>query len=97
MGKYIIRVESVERDEAFDKRYAEGIECDGFVILADKGDDESCVAIHHMNVDGISDIISCNGDMLSAAILAKAKVDIGEASKKSRMKDMLGSLLGLDD
>lgn len=96
MGKYIIRVESVERDEAFDKRYAEGIECDGFAILADRGTG-CCVAIHQMNVDGISDIITGNGEMLSAAILAKAKVDIGEASKKSRMKDMLGSLLGLDD
>lgn len=96
MGKYIIRVESVERNDKFDERYAEGVECDGFAILADSGTG-NCVAIEHMNVDGISDIIAGNGDMLSAAILAKAKVDIGEAIKKSRMKDMLGSLLGLDD
>lgn len=38
MGKYLIRVESMDHDEVLDSEYVEGIECDGFVVLANKGE-----------------------------------------------------------
>ena len=52
MGKYMIRVESMDHDEVLNRDYVEGIECDGFVVLANKGD-ECQVAIHQVNVDMI--------------------------------------------
>ena len=37
MGKYRIRIESMDHDEVLDSEFVEGIECDGFVVLANKG------------------------------------------------------------
>lgn len=97
MGKYLIKVESMggdeQHNEKFNEKYGEGIECDGFVILANQG--KGCsVAIHDIDMDTISGIIGSNAQMLSAGILAKAKVDIAEATKSGKMKDMLRGLFG---
>lgn len=97
MCKYLIKVESMGGDEQYNEKinekYGEGIECDGFVILANQG--KGCsVALHNVNVDTISDIIATSADMMSAGILAKAKVDIAEVTKSGKMKDMLRALLG---
>lgn len=93
MGKYLIRVESMDGDERLNEDFCKGIECDGFAILANRG--KGCsVAIHSINVDTISDIIATSADMMSAGILAKAKMDIAEANHHGKMKDMLRGLFG---
>ena len=95
MGKYRIRVESMDHDEVLDSEYVEGIECDGFVVLAHKG--EGCnVAIHHVNVDIISSMIAGNSKMMAAGVLAKSKREVADMLRKNEMDDLLGSLLGRD-
>ena len=95
MGKYLIRVQSMDMDEKMDGEYTEGMEVDGFVIMADRGDRDT-VAIHHMNVDGISDIILHNDKLMSAGILAKAKKEITQIAKREMTAGALGKLLGLE-
>lgn len=93
MGKYLIKVESMDGDERFNEDFCKGIECDGFAILANQG--KGCsVALHDIDMDTISDIIGTNAQLLSAGILAKAKVDIAEVTKSGKMKDMLRGLFG---
>lgn len=96
MGKYLIRVESMDHDEALDERYVKGIECDGFVMLMDCG--EKCTtAIHRMNVDGISEGIKGDDKLMSAAILAKAKREIIDiAVKGDRKRELLKAMLGME-
>ena len=95
MGKYRIRVESMDHDEVLDSEYVEGIECDGFVVLAHKG--EGCnVAIHQVNVDIISSMIAGNSQMMAAGVLAKSKREVADMLRKDKMDDLLGSLLGRD-
>lgn len=95
MGKYLIRVESMDHDEALDERYGKGIECDGFVVLANKG--EGCqVAIHNVNVDTISDMIAGSRQMIAASALAKGKREAADMLRKNEMGDLLGMLLGRD-
>jgi carbamoylphosphate synthase large subunit len=95
MGKYLIRVESMDNDEVLDNEFVEGIECDGFVVLAHKG--EGCqVAIHQVNVDMISDMIARSRKVMAASVLAKGKREAADMLRKDEMGDLLGRLLGRD-
>lgn len=50
MARYRIRVESIDGSEELDKRYVNGIECDGFAILADRdGDGKAVSAVHRVS------------------------------------------------
>ena len=94
MGKYLVRVEAMDGDEKLDMEYTDGIECDGFVIVADQGD-HTTLAIHKMSIDAISIAISNNDDLMAAGILAKAKreiVDIEKRGIKNNLLDILGKL-----
>lgn len=58
MAKYRIRVESIDGNEELDEQYVNGIECDGFAILADKnGAGRTCVAVHRINLVTLAAII----------------------------------------
>ena len=95
MGKYRIRIESMDHDEVLDSEYVEGIECDGFVVLAHKG--EGCkVAIHNVNVDIISDMIAGSRKVMAASVLAKGKREAIDMLRKDEMGDLMGRLLGRD-
>ena len=92
----MIKVESMDHDEALDERYGNGIECDGFALVADCGE-RYTTAIHKMSVDSISDGIKGDNKMMSAAILAKAKREIIDlAVKGERGKAMLKAMLGME-
>jgi len=96
MGKYLIKVESMDHDEVMERQYQEGIECDGFVIMADKGESVS-VAIYGVNIDMISDIIKANSKLRQAAILADAKrriMDIAMKDEAGAKVEALKALFG---
>ena len=95
MGKYRIRIESMDHDEVLDSEYVEGIECDGFVVLANKGEDCQ-VVIHQVNVDTISDMIAGSRKMMAASVLAKGKREAVDMLRQDEMGDLLGKLLGRD-
>ena len=95
MGKYQIRVESMDYDEVLDSELGEGIECDGFVVLAHKGEC-SQVAIHNVNVDMISDMIAGSRQVMAASVLAKGKREAADMLRKDDIGDLLGRLFGRD-
>lgn len=95
MGKYRIRIESMDHDEVLNSEFVEGIECDGFVVLAHKG--EGCqAAIHDVNVDMISDMIAGSRKVMAASVLANGKREAADMLRKDEMGDLLGRLLGRD-
>ena len=95
MGKYRIRIESMDHDEVLDSEYVEGVECDGLVVLAHKGD--GCkVMLHNVSIDIISDMIASSKKMMASGILAKTKVDVKAQLRQDEMGDLLGRLLGRD-
>lgn len=95
MGKYRIRIEALNGNEELDQDYTDGIECDGFAVLAHQGD--SCTAaIHDVNVDIISDMIAGSSQMMAASVLAKGKREAADMLRKDEMGDLLGKLLGRD-
>ena len=99
MGKSLIRVESMDMDEKLDRRYADGIEADGFAIIADREDDTS-VAVHGMSIDMLSDAFAHNDQLLSAGILAKAKYDIVKLNMRkaaSKLSELFAGLGESDD
>ena len=95
MGKYRIKVESMDHDEVLDSEFVEGIECDGFVVLAHKGD-KCQVAIHQVNLDILSDMIAGSRKMIAASALAKGKMEARDMLRKDKMDDLLGRMLGRD-
>ena len=95
MGKYLVRVEAMDGDEKLDMEYTDGIECDGFVVLAHKGD--GCqVAIHQVNVDMISNMIAGSHKVMAASALAKGKREAADMLRRDEMDGMLDRLLGRD-
>ena len=95
MGKYLVRVESMDCDEAMDSRLTDGIECEGFVVLAYKGEGAQ-VLIHNVNVDIISDMIAASNKVMAAGMLARGKRDAAELLRKGEMNGLLDRLLGKD-
>lgn len=103
MGKYLIRIEAMdgELEPGMAETYGDGIECDGFVIIGDTKKRNS-VAIHRMNIDGISDAIAQTDNLLSAAILAKAKHEVIALNRRkaantlSKLFESLGNMEDTD-
>lgn len=96
MGKYLIRVESMDMDKDLDQRYADGIDADCFCIVSKDGDKVN-LAIHGMSIDTLSDTFTQNSDLLASAVLAKAKKDVVEICKRSKIEKSLKSVFGVDD
>jgi len=96
MGKYLIKVESMDHDEVIEQQYQEGIECDGFVIMADKGKGAT-VALHTVSVDTISDMINGDSKMIQAGILADAKRRIMDIVMKDKAESKVEALKALFD
>ena len=92
MGKYIIRIESLEHETDVEEAYKDGIECDGFCIIGDRKDCAN-VAIHGMSVDTISDTIVHSRQLMSAGILAKAKKEIADIGRQGEAGDKLRKIL----
>ena len=95
MGKYLIRVVGMDGcDDGLDDLYVNGIEADGFVLLARNGDSGfDTVALHDVSVDTVSDMIMRAPKLLCAAIMAKAKHEIYEVENRAARKDILGELI----
>lgn len=91
MGKYLIKVESMDHDEALNQQYQDGIECDGFVIMADKGEGAT-VALHEVNIDTISNMIQGESKLMQAGILAEAKRKIMEMAMKDKAESKVEAL-----
>lgn len=96
MGKYLIKVESMDHDEQLDQVYQDGIECDGFVIMADKGEGAT-VAVHGVSIDDISDMIQGESKLRQAGILAEAKRRIMDIAMKDKAESKVEALKALFD
>ena len=96
MGKYLIKVESMDGDEQLDQRYQKGIECDGFVIMADKGEGAT-TSLHKVSIDTISDMIQGDSKLTQASILADAKRRIMEIAMKDKAESKVEALKALFD
>lgn len=96
MGKYLIKVESMDHDEQLDQWYQKGIECDGFVIMADRGEGGTA-ALHGVSVDTISDMINGDSKLMQAGILADAKRRIMDIAMKDKAESKVEALKALFD
>lgn len=96
MGKYLIKVESMDHDEQLNQEYQDGIECDGFVIMADKGEGAT-VAVHGVSINDISDMIQGESKLRQAAILADAKRRIMDIAMKDKAESKVEALKALFD
>ena len=90
--KYTIKVIANDPNTAIDKRYEDGIECDGFAIIGDYKDG-STVAIHDINNIDLSLDIAGNDQLYAASIVAKALRESKKILANSRMNDKMGDLL----
>ena len=93
MAKYRIKVECLDGSEVLDEEYRAGIECEGFKLIT-KMTDATGLAIEHMSVDGISDALRKQDQLMAAAILADAKERISQRARKSKAFEAI--INGLD-
>ena len=97
--KYRVKVESINPEFPIDDdRFTNGIECDGFAIVAiNEGDSPDSVAIHDMNIIMLAEAMSHSSQLRQAAAisegLSKAR-EIREKEVNDKLSS-LGSLLGM--
>lgn len=97
MYKYRIKIEAIEGEEGamICDELLEPIECDGFVILGDRGK-RSVNVKHDINDIKIASIIAEDTDILGASAIAKAMREASEMKRKSAAGNLFGKLLNLD-
>lgn len=97
MYKYRIKIEPIEGAEGakISDELLEPIECDGFVILGNRGR-TSVNIMHDINDIEIASIIAEDTDILGASIIAKAMREDSEMKRKSAAGNLFGKLLNLD-
>lgn len=97
MYKYRIKIEPIEGagGAMISDKLREPIECDGFVILGDRGK-RSVNVKHDINDIVIASIIAEDTDILGASYIAKAMREASEMQRKSAAGDLFGKLLNLD-
>lgn len=95
MSKYRIKIEAIEGAEGamISDELLEPIECDGFVILGDRG--KRSVNVKH-DIIKIASIIAEDTDILGASAIAKAMREASEMKRKSAAGNLFGKLLNLD-
>lgn len=97
MARYRIKVEAL--DPSAEELRAElrmGIECEGFVVMADQGDG-GCTSIEHMNIAKAAELMSGNAEMIKTACLARAIAEGRTYARELSVKSLLHGILGGHD
>lgn len=102
MAKYRIRVEALDPAEELGAEYRMGIECEGFLIVADKEDSHD-TAIHDMGTADIADCIANDADLMEAACIARGMFEAKNVARRfnetrvmSSLAERLAGLVGED-
>lgn len=88
--KYKIRIECTDAEEQqrFDEELEGGVECDGFVLIAKKGEHKGSAILHDINMIDLACLIAGNDDLMEASIIAKALAEARERKMKSAGNDL---------
>ena len=96
MAKYLIKVESMDMDEALDERYTNGIECDGFCIVADN-DEDTAVCIHQISLQGLAGAFADSPTLLAAAHIGKAIREGNDMKREEDLGEIFKHIIGRND
>ena len=93
MAKYRIKIEAVHPEEMeLSASYRVGIECDGFAIIGDCGD-EAGTTIEGMSIYDIAECIATSPELLEAAIIAAAIDDAKERTDRLRRDEVMARIV----
>lgn len=96
MAKYRIRVEALDPAEELRAEYRMGIECEGFLIVADKGDGHN-TSIHKLSPVEMAGMIANDPDLINVACIALGMVEgnmYRQARKREKVLKILDERLG---
>lgn len=97
MAKYRIKIEALDPAEELRAEYRMGIECDGFTILTVEDQDDgmdTTVSIHEMSSYDVATALCCNPNTVSAAFLAKAKIEADNYRRDHAARRLMERLTG---
>lgn len=88
--KYRIRIECTDAEEQkrFDKELEDGVECDGFALIANKGKLKGSAILYDISIIDLACLIEGNDALMEAAIIAKGLDEAHERKTKSAGKDV---------
>lgn len=96
MNKYRIRVEALDDGEGnreqLDQEYTDGIECKGFVILANNGEG-TCVSLHNVSCLDIAEMMAKSSVMMAASVIAKALRESEEITERGKREEAFKGIL----
>lgn len=93
MPKYRIKIEAVHPEEMeLSASYRVGIECDGFTIIRECGD-ETGTTIENLSIYDIAECIATSPKLLQAAIIARALDEGRERADRLRREETMARIV----
>lgn len=91
MGKYRIRIEALDPAEELRAEYRIGFECEGFCIIADRGDSHD-TAIHDMGAADIADCMANDTNLMEAVCIARGMFEAKNVSRRFNETRVMSNL-----
>ena len=90
MTKYRIKVEALDPAEELRAEYRIGIECEGFLIVADKGDGHN-TSIHKLSPVEMASMIANDPDLINVACIALGMVKGNKLAEEKKREVAVSS------
>ena len=91
MAKYRIKIEALDPNETIKEDLQTGVECDGFFLGMNTGDNNRSI-INNLSIVDIAGIIAPDTKLLEAAIIARA-MDEARLTREGRERQNILSMI----
>lgn len=87
-NRYKIKVELLEPGIEVSKEMQDGVECEGFTLIAMQGEDERSTAFEHVTIEEIARAIAGSAELSAASVIAKAYKEAGSIMAKDKLRGL---------
>lgn len=87
-NRYKVKVEVLEPGVEVSKEILDGVECDGFALIAIHGEDERSTAFEHVSIDEVAHAIAGSAELSAASVIARAYKEANSIMAKDKLRGL---------
>ena len=91
-NRYKVKVELLEPGIEVSKEMQDGVECEGFALIAMQGEDERSVALEHVTIEEIARAIAGSAELSAASVIARAYKEARSIMAKDKLRSLADML-----
>lgn len=85
-NRYKVKVEVLEPGVEVSKEMQDGVECEGFALIAINGENESSTAFEHVIIEEIALAIAGSAELSAASVIARAYKEAHSIMAKDKLR-----------